>query len=59
MATESTPERRDWSAAEQRPVVPKVEARQGVTGHNVRYVLGFSVVAIVIAFAIIYFIYFG
>jgi hypothetical protein len=32
----------------------KTEARQGVTGHNVRYVLLFSVGAVVIAFAVIY-----
>jgi hypothetical protein len=59
MATDSIPERRDWAAAEQRPVVPKVEARQGVTGHNVRYVLGFSVVVLVIAFVVIWLVYFG
>ena len=29
------------------------QARQGVTGHNVRYVLGFGVAGIIIAFAII------
>jgi hypothetical protein len=57
MATETIRERS--SAADQQPVLPKVEARQGVTGHNVRYVLGFGVVAIIIAFAVIYFVYFG
>ena len=41
------------------PVVPAPRARQGVTGHNVRYVLGFSIAAIVIAFIIVYLIYFG
>jgi hypothetical protein len=35
-------------------VESRTEARQGVTGHNVRYVLLFSVVAVVIAFAVIY-----
>jgi hypothetical protein len=30
------------------------EARQGVTGDNVRYVLGFSIAGVVIAFAIGY-----
>jgi hypothetical protein len=30
------------------------EARQGVTGHNVRYVLGFSIAGVVIVFAIGY-----
>jgi hypothetical protein len=45
--------------SEHRPVVSKDEARQGVTGHNVRYVLGFGLAAIIIAFAIIYAVYFG
>jgi hypothetical protein len=40
-------------------VLPKDEARQAVTGHNVRYVLGFGLVAVVIAFAVIYAIYFA
>lgn len=30
------------------------EARDGVTGHNVRYVLGFGLAGVVIAFAIAY-----
>jgi hypothetical protein len=47
------------STTEHRPVVSKTEARQGVTGHNVRYVLGFSLAAVIIAFAVIYFAYFG
>lgn len=59
MATDGIPEQRDWSASEQRPVVPQTDARQGVTGHNVRYVLGFSVVAIIIAFVVIWLVYFG
>jgi hypothetical protein len=33
-------------------------ARAGVTGHNVRYVLGFGLLAVIIAFAIVYLIYF-
>jgi hypothetical protein len=45
--------------SEQRPVLSKTEARQGVTGHNVRYVLGFGLAAVIIAFAVIYFISFG
>lgn len=31
-----------------------IEARQGVTGHNVRYVLLFGLAAVVLAFAAIY-----
>jgi hypothetical protein len=34
-------------------ILDKVDARQGVTGHNVRYVLGFGLAAIIIAFAVI------
>lgn len=40
-------------------VLPTRNARQGVTGQNVRYVLGFGLVAIVIVFAVIYLIYFA
>jgi hypothetical protein len=40
-------------------VIEKDRARQGVTGHHVRYVLGFGLVAIVVVFAVIYFAYFG
>ena len=41
----------------QQPVVPTPRARQGVTGHNVRYVLGSGLAAIVVAFVIVYLIY--
>jgi hypothetical protein len=34
------------------------EARQGVTGHNVRYILGLSVLAVIVAFAVVYGYYF-
>jgi hypothetical protein len=40
------------------PVKSATEARQGVTGHNVRYVLAFGVLAIIVAFAVIYGYYF-
>jgi hypothetical protein len=46
------------SAPEQRPVLSKVEARQGVTGQNVRYVLWFGLAAVIVAFAAIYLFYF-
>jgi hypothetical protein len=46
------------NAPEQRPVLSKVEARQGVTGQNVRYVLWFGLAGIIIAFAAIYLVYF-
>jgi hypothetical protein len=35
-------------------VVDTTRARQGVTGHNVRYVLAFGIVGVVIAFALAY-----
>jgi hypothetical protein len=42
-----------------RPVVPTTQARQGVTGHNVRYVLGVGIAAVVVAFAAIWLYYFA
>ncbi len=44
---------------EPRPVLPARQARQGVTGHNVRRVLGFSLAAIIIVFAIIWMVCFA
>ena len=41
------------------PALEPNEARQGATHHNVRYVLGFGVAGVVIAFAIVYFAFFG
>ena len=57
--TETAPEHRDWTAPDQRPVVSTVDARQGVTGHNVRYVLGFGLAAAIVAFAALYIVYFA
>ncbi len=45
--------------AKERPVLDKTEARQGVTGHNARYVLGFGLAAVIIAFVVVYVVYFG
>ena len=42
-----------------RPVVPTTQARQGVTGHNVRYVLGVGIAAVVVAFGAIWLYYFA
>lgn len=42
-----------------RIVETATEARAGETGHGVRYVLGIGVVALIVAFAIIYLVYFG
>ncbi len=52
-------DRREWPPVRERAAqLPTVEARKGVTGHHVRHVLGFGLAAIVIAFAIIYIIYY-
>lgn len=40
-------------------VISKVRARQGVTGHNVRYVLGFGLAAAIIALTVLYLFYFA
>jgi hypothetical protein len=45
--------------SEQRTVVPTQQARQGVTGHNVRYVLGIGIAAAIVAFVVLYAIYFA
>jgi hypothetical protein len=44
---------------ERGPIIPARQARQGVTGHNVRLVLGVSLAAVVIVFAIIWMVYFA
>jgi hypothetical protein len=46
-------------APDQQPALSKVEARQGVTGQNVRYVLLFGLGGVIVAFAIIYLLYFA
>ena len=38
---------------------PTSNARQGVTGHNVRYVLTIGTVGIFVLLAVIYLVYFG
>ena len=41
------------------PVVKTAtEAREGVTGHGVRYVLGWSTVAVIVIFAALWLFYF-
>jgi hypothetical protein len=46
-------------ASTQRPVVPAQRARQGVARHKVRYVLGFGLVGVIIAFVAVHLLYFG
>lgn len=55
------PQPKEWSQREtvHTPVVPTDKARQGATGQNVRYVLGFGMVAIIVAFFVIYLAYFA
>ncbi len=61
----SSTQDRPVPAAEPRPqsdgrtVVPTQQARQGVTGHNVRYVLGIGLAAAIVAFVVLYAIYFA
>ena len=49
------------SPSEREPpvVVTKTQARQGVAGHGVRYVLALGTLGVVVAFALIYFAFFG
>ncbi len=48
------------SPADEKPVIkPTNEARQGVTGHNVRWVLGLSVLAVVVLLAGLWFSWLG
>jgi hypothetical protein len=39
-------------------VATTTEARHGVTGHNARYVLVWSIVGVTVVFVIVYFLYF-
>jgi hypothetical protein len=47
--------RRENRGPTDRPIVKSADsARQAVTGHNVRYVLGFGLAGVVLAFGVIY-----
>ena len=46
-------------SAEHEVVLPKTAARQGVTGHNVRYVLIISTVGAIVALTIAYYFVFS
>jgi hypothetical protein len=46
------------SLAERPVVTTETRARQGVTGHGARYVLGWGLAGILITFAILYFVFF-
>lgn len=46
--------------AENRRIVESAtEARQGVTGHNVRYVLSMGTIGVIVLFAIVYVAFFS
>lgn len=46
--------------AENRHIVESAtEARQGVTGHNVRYVLSMGTIGVIVLFAIVYVAFFS
>ena len=47
------------SDAERPFVLSGIRARQGVTGHNVRYVLGFGLTGAIIALMALYLFYFA
>ena len=55
MIMNSDPER----PSNHRSVLATNEARDGVTGHNVRYVLTFGLLAVIVEFAIIYVAFFA
>lgn len=56
-----TDTRHEWSERQtvHSPVLSAEEARQGATGKNLRYVLGFGIAAIVILFVAIWLFYFA
>jgi hypothetical protein len=61
MATVQHPESPDYGPAETRDgriEEPENNAKQGISGQNVRWVLRFGVAGIVIVFVILYLVYF-
>jgi hypothetical protein len=48
---------RNQPGTETSKVLTKTEAREGVTGHNVRYVLGWSLGGALVILAIVYFVF--
>jgi hypothetical protein len=49
------PRSQEQSSGARKPVVKSAnEAREGVVGHNVRYMLVFGLAGVVVAFAIVY-----
>jgi hypothetical protein len=57
-----TPQQPDYGSeikSEDKVVEPAPNARQGVTGHNVRSVLIVSLIGIIILFALVYLVFFS
>jgi hypothetical protein len=57
-----TPQQPDYGSeikSEDKVVEPAPNARQGVTGHNVRKILIISIIGLVILYAIVYFLFFA
>jgi hypothetical protein len=50
-------DRKAPTTAQNQTIVPTTRVRQGVTGHNVRYVLAFGIAAVIVAFVIVYLTY--
>jgi hypothetical protein len=44
----------EWRGVDSPPVLSATEARQGVTGHNVRYVLAAGIAGVVVLFILGY-----
>jgi hypothetical protein len=62
MAVVKTPPSPDYGSeidAGDEVVTPAPNARAGVTGHNVRYVLAISLAGVVVLFALLYLIFFA
>jgi hypothetical protein len=57
MTDQKAPEYRESDVRAGPGRVSKERARAGVTGHNVRYVLAFSTIAVVAAFSIIFVVF--
>jgi hypothetical protein len=59
MSMSASPDRPVSEPTKPRTVLATQQARQGVTGHNVRYVLGLGLAAVIVAFVVLYAIYFA
>jgi hypothetical protein len=58
MPDQRAPEYKDSDRGNGPDQISTVRTRAGVTGHNVRYVLAFGLVGVIVGFAIVYLAYF-